>query len=86
MHLTKSEVEAIANEAAKKAVRDTFLVLGTDIADAKDLLALQNRLRFLSSLESTSTAAVKQSIISIFVIAAGAIAALIWTRVGGGGN
>lgn len=35
------EIEYIATEAAKKAVRETLLMMGVDVADPKSLLELQ---------------------------------------------
>lgn len=82
--LTEEEVRAIAKEAAKAAVKETFLVLGVDIADPKDVIALQKRLAFLQSFEATTSAAARHSILALTALIVLGIAALIWQRISGG--
>ena len=83
-HLTEEDVRSIAREAAKSAVKETFLVLGVDINDPKDVIALQRRLAFLQSFEATTSAAARHSILAMSALVVLGIAALVWQRISGG--
>lgn len=83
-HLNEEEIRAIAREAAKAAVKETFLVLGVDMNDPKDVIALHKRLAFLQSFEATVSAAARHSVLALSALVVLGIAALIWQRISGG--
>lgn len=83
-HLSEEEIRAIAREAAEAAVKETFLVLGVDINDPKDVIALQKRLAFLQSFEATASAAARHSVLALSALVVLGVAALIWQRISGG--
>lgn len=84
MPLTSSEIEHIAQESAKKAVRELLLAMGVDASDPKALIEMQkdfahNR-RWRESVETVRT---KGLIVATGIVVSGIIGA-IWMAMRGG--
>lgn len=86
MPLTSSEIEHIASEAAKKAVRELLLAMGADVSDPKEIRELQKD--FAHTRESRlAIAAVK---IKVVLVATGTVVtgiiAACWIALRGGSH
>jgi hypothetical protein len=72
--MSKDDIEAIAEEAADKAIHRLFLTLGIDVTDSKDVIALQADLKHVRVWrESTKTVKDHALRTAIGVIVAGGL-------------
>lgn len=82
--MSPSEIDDIATAAAEKAVTKTFLTMGVDIADPKDLKALQLDFQHLRAWrESVHTVKNKAIGTAVTVIVTGVLGYL-WLAFKGG--
>ena len=69
--MTNGEVEALAERAAKIAVRETFAILGVDVEEPKDVESFRRDLRFAGDMRKYTSHAVLAGIgavgVAVFV-------------------
>ena len=74
-----------ADDAAKKAVRETFAILGVNVDDPQQVREFQDSLRFSDRLRKTA----EKGMITFVISIAGLAVAALWTGIKfkiGGGN
>lgn len=77
MPLTSSEIEHIAEESARKAVRELLLAMGVDASDPKALLRMQKNLAHLDSWRESAETVRNHSLkVAVGIIVSGVLGAV----------
>ena len=79
--LTPAQIEAIAAEASKKAVRETLLTLGIDISKPESVIRAQEDFQFLRAWREAKGKFVGGGILAFAGLFISGIAGLIWAAV-----
>ncbi len=81
MPLTSSEIEHIAAESAKAAVRETLLVMGVDVSDPKSIQEMQRDFAHVRVWRQSVDTVKRQSLIAAVGILVSGIAGAIWMAI-----
>lgn len=76
--ITKEMVKNIANEAAREAVHETFLVLGVDLKNRDEVKSLQRALALASTADSMWRTILFTAITNLGVAATSVLATWLW--------
>lgn len=81
MPLTSSEIEHLASESAKAAVREMLLALGVDAHDPASIIKMQQDFAYLRDVrEAVATVKTKGLTAAVGILVSG-VAAAIWTYI-----
>lgn len=83
---TADQQKAIADQAAREAVRETFILLGVDTADSESIDQFQADLRFNRSLRKRADQGIDAFFKLLFLAIAGAIITALAKHLGIGPN
>lgn len=79
--LSSSEIQHIANETAKAAVRDTLLAMGVDVSDPKSIQEMQYDMAHVRRWRKSVETVQRQSLIAAIGIIVSGIAGAIWMAI-----
>jgi hypothetical protein len=79
--LSSSEIQHIANETAKAAVRDTLLAMGVDVSDPKSIQEMQYDMAHVRRWRKSVETVQRQSLITALGIVVSGIAGAIWMAI-----
>lgn len=83
--LTSSEIQHVASETAKAAVRETLLTLGVNANDPEAIRKMQQDFAYLRDWREASGTIKARSFMVLVSIVVSGVAAAVWTAVSGKG-
>lgn len=81
--LSSSEIQHIASETAKAAVRETLLAMGVDVSDPKSIQEMQKDMAHVRLWRQSVDTVRRQSLIAAVGILVSFIAGAIWLALKG---
>lgn len=81
--LSSSEIQHIANETAKAAVRDTLLAMGVDVSDPKSIQEMQKDMAHVRLWRQSVDTVRRQTLIAAVGILVSFVAGGIWLAIRG---
>ncbi len=81
----EESIRAIAREAAREAVSETFLALGIPTESPDAVIEAQADFRFVRDLRKSTDAVKRQGLLTVTILLVSGLAGLIWMSLRGGG-
>jgi hypothetical protein len=82
--LSQADIQHIASEAAKEAVRQTLLTLGVNIEKPDSILKMQQDFAYLRDWREASGTIKARTITTLVGIVVTGLAGAVWLALGGG--
>lgn len=78
IHLSSSEIQHIATETAKAAVKETLLTMGVDVSDPKAIQEMQHDMAHVRRWRKSVETVQRQSLMTAVGILVSGVIGLIW--------
>jgi hypothetical protein len=85
MPLTSSEIQDLAKQSAKAAVRETLLTLGVNANDPESIVQMQQDFAYLRDWREASGTIKARGLMALTGIAVSGIVAAVWAALSGKG-